>query len=68
MKGSVNLSVYHLYIMHIYKQIHPILYMEKITMLFSIRRIVIKRFCSVFDVLNGPLDNAFLKWRINMMI
>ncbi len=73
-KGSANLSIYRLLIMHIYKQMHPILHVIKITLFFfsSTRKIIIiKWFYSVLDVLYivllsmGPFSYVEWRWCFN---
>ena len=60
--GAVNLSVYHLLVMHYCKQVEPVFDMVKVAPCFPAWKIVIKSFCPVLDVLHGPFNQAFLKW------
>jgi hypothetical protein len=65
--GSVKLR-FDIAVILIYKQIKPLFNMFECTILFSARKMVIKTFSSVFDILHGSLDYAFFKRGMNMVI
>ena len=53
--------------MHYYKQVEPVFDMVKVAPCLPARKIVIKPFCPVLDVLHSPLYQAFLVWGMNAM-
>ena len=62
--GPVNLSVYHLLVMIIDKQIHPILYVFQFTVFQSTWKVVIKTFGPVLNLLHSSFDKAFLTFQL----
>ncbi len=53
-KGPVNLSLYHLFVIHICKQVEPIFCVINIATLFFVAgKVIIKTFGSILDVLHG---------------
>ena len=50
------------------KKIQPFLYVLQFTFTFSTRKIIIKTFSSIFDVLYSPFYDIFLIWRMGEWI
>ena len=65
--GSVNLR-YYFFIMLINKQLEPLFYMIKFTLVLFARKAIIKIFSSILYVLYCPFNYAFLKRRVKMMV
>ena len=66
--GSVHLIVCHPLIVHPCKQVKPVFDMVAAASCFPAWNIIVEPFCSVLDVLHGPLNQAFLKRGMDMVI